>query len=206
MLSAVAYYNKAEFGRRGANYLQSQGTPWGRKGTSMRAVEGKIAVRPMAVGDIEAVLSVDRAVRAAGKAITYANLTTEYILSIDRRVTHEESPTSYVDSITGNVAALLDFSFVAEVDGQVRGFILGQIAHLREAATEFGVIQMIGVHPDYQRKRIGISLLNALADKYRSKGIKTMRIGIDYRDKDLRSLIEHMGFGVGRLVVYSKIL
>lgn len=172
----------------------------------MKSVEGKIAVRPMAVGDIEAVLSVDRAVRAAGKAITYANLTTEYILSIDRRVTLEDSPTSYADSITGNVAALLDFSFVAEVDGQVRGFILGQIAHLREAAAEFGVIQMIGVHPDYQRKRIGISLLNALADKYRSRGIKTMRIGIDYRDKDLRSLIEHMGFGVGRLVVYSKVL
>jgi GNAT superfamily N-acetyltransferase len=172
----------------------------------MKSVEGKIAVRPMAVGDIEAVLSVDKAVRAAGKAITYANLTTEYILSIDRRVKHEESPTSYADSKTGDVAALLDFSFVAEVDGQVRGFVLGQIAHFREAATEFGVIQMIGVHPDYQRKRIGISLLNALADTYRSKGIKTMRIGIDYRDKDLRSLIEHMGFGVGRLVVYSKIL
>ena len=172
----------------------------------MSRVEGKTKVRPMVVGDIDAVLSVDREVRAAGKAITYANLTTEYILSIDRKVRHQESPTSYADSITGNVAALLDFSFVAEVDGQVRGFILGQIAHLREAATEFGVIQMIGVHPAYQRKRIGISLLNALADKYRSRGIKTMRVGIDYRDKDLRSLIEHMGFGVGRLVVYSKIL
>lgn len=172
----------------------------------MSDVEGRIGIRPMAVGDIHAALAVDREVRAAGKAITYANLTTENILSIDRRISHEESPTSYADSITGNVAALLDYSFVAEVDGQVRGFILGQIAHLREAATEFGVIQMIGVHPDYKRKRIGISLVNALAAKYRSKGIKTMRIGIDYRDKDLRSLIEHMGFGVGRLVVYSKIL
>jgi GNAT superfamily N-acetyltransferase len=186
--------------------LQSEEIAYGRKGTMTSRVGGRIRVRPMVVGDINAVLAVDRAVRAAGKAITYANLTTEYILSMDRGVAHEESPTSYADSITGNVVALLDFSFVAEVGGQVRGFILGQIAHLREAATEFGVIQMIGVHPDYQRRRIGISLLNALADKYRSRGIKTMRVGVDYRDKDLRSLIEHMGFGVGRLVVYSKIL
>jgi ribosomal protein S18 acetylase RimI-like enzyme len=169
-------------------------------------LEGRTKVRPMVVGDIDAVLEVDRAVRAAGKAITYANLTTEYILSIDRGVAHEESPTSYADAMTGNVAALLDFSFVAEVDFRICGFVLGQIARLREAATEVGVIQMIGVHPDCQRKRIGTSLVNALADKFRSRGIKTMRIGVDYRDKDLRSLIEHMGFGVGRLLVYAKLL
>ncbi len=190
----------------GVDDLGSEEIAYGRKGTMTSRVEGEITVRPMVVGDIEAVLAVDRAVRAAGKAITYANLTTEYILSMDRGVAHEESPTSYADAMTGNVVALLDFSFVAEVGGQVCGFVLGQIARLREAATEVGVVQMIGVHPDCQRRRIGTSLLNALAGKFRSRGIKTMRIGIDYRDKDLRSLIEHMGFGVGRLLVYAKLL
>jgi len=172
----------------------------------MSSAEGKVEVRPMTLEDTDAMLSIDRKIRAVGKAITYANLTTEYILSTGRKVSHRGSPTNYVDSIAGSAAGLLDFSFVAEVDGQVRGFILGQVARLRQAATQFGVIQMIGVHPDYQRKGIGIKLVNALADKYRSTGIKTMRIGIAYRDKSLLSLVEHMGFGVDRLIVYSKTL
>ncbi|MBN2185993.1 MAG: GNAT family N-acetyltransferase [Dehalococcoidia bacterium] len=172
----------------------------------MSSTEGKIEVRPMNLKDTDAILSIDKEIRAAGKAITYANLTTEYVLSTDRKASYQDNPTSYVSSITGNVAALLDFSFVAEADGQVRGFILGQLACLREAATDLGVIQMIGVHPKYQRKGIGAKLVNALADKYRSKGIKIMRIGIDHRDKSLLSLVEDMGFGVGRLIVYAKIL
>ena len=172
----------------------------------MRRVEGTIEIRPMILEDLKAILLLDKEIRTTGKAITYANLTTEYILSAGRKVSYQESPTSYVSSITGNVAALLDFSFVAEVDCQVCGFILGQVARLREAATELGIIQMIGVHPDYQRKGIGAKLVNALADKCRSKGIKIMRIGIDHRDKSLLNLVEHMDFGVGRLIVYSKVL
>ena len=97
-------------------------------------------------------------------------------------------------------------SFVAEVNGQVRGFILGQVARVRESATEIGIIQMIGVHPDYQRRGIGSRLVRALSDKYRSQGIKVIRIGVNYRDKSLLGLVEHAGFGVDRLVIYSMIV
>jgi ribosomal protein S18 acetylase RimI-like enzyme len=160
----------------------------------------------MNLKDTDAMLSIDREIRAAGKAITYANLRIEQILSPGRKVSPQETLSSYVDWIAGNVAGLLDFSFVAEVDGQVRGFILGQVARLRESATELGIIHVIGVPPDYQRKGIGAKLIDALADKYRSKGIKIMRTGVDHRDKSLIGLVEHMGFGVGRLIVYSKVL
>jgi len=172
----------------------------------MSAAESKIEIRPMNLEDTNTILSIDGEIRAAGKAITYENLTAEYILSISKGITARENPASYVGSLTGNVAALLDFSFVADIDGQVRGFVLGQVARLRESATEVGVIEMIGVHPDYQRKGIGTKLINALADKYRSKGIKIMRIGINYRDKSFLSLVEHAGFSAARLIVYSKIL
>ena len=95
---------------------------------------------------------------------------------------------------------------MAEVNGHVRGFVLGQVARARESATEIGIVQMIGVHPDYQRKGIGGRLVRALSDKYRSQGIKVMRIGVDYRDKSLLGLVEDAGFGVDRLVIYSMVL
>jgi len=168
--------------------------------------QDKIEVRPIKLEDIDPILSIDREIRATGNVITYRNLTAEYILSAGRGIPPQESPASYIQSFTGDAAPLLNLSFVAEVNGQVRGFVLGQVARVRESATEIGIIQMIGVHPDYQRRGIGSRLVRALSDKYRSQGIKVMRIAVNYRDKSLLGLVEHVGFGVDRLVVYSMVL
>jgi GNAT superfamily N-acetyltransferase len=169
--------------------------------------QDKIEIRPIRLeDDTEPILSIDRAIRAAGHVITYRNLTAEYILSAGRGIPPQESPASYIRSLTGDAAPLLNLSFVAEVNGHVRGFVLGQVARARESATEIGIVQMIGVHPDYQRKGIGGRLVRALSDKYRSQGIKVMRIGVDYRDKSLLGLVEDAGFGVDRLVIYSMVL
>jgi len=175
-------------------------------GRAAMAEQARVEIRPIRPGDLDAILSIDGEIRAQGKAITYSNLTTEYILSAGGGRRPRSSRDIYMRSITADVAPLLDFSFVAELDGQVRGFILGQVARLRDSATELGVIQMIGVHPDYQRQGIGSKLIHALADKYRSEGVKAIRIGIDHRDKSLLALVEHVGFGVDHLIVYSMVL
>jgi GNAT superfamily N-acetyltransferase len=93
---------------------------------------------------------------------------------------------------------------VAEIEGHVRGFLLGRLTHVGEAATEVGQILILGVHPDYWRKGIAAELVNAVCEKYRSKGIRTVHIGIDQRDKDLEAFFEHMGFSVGHLIDYAK--
>jgi ribosomal protein S18 acetylase RimI-like enzyme len=168
--------------------------------------ELNLKVRPMTLEDLDAIFSIDRKIRERGKAITYANLTTERIFTIDRKASRLTRPVSYVDLITGDVSSLLNLGCVAEVDGHVRGFILGRVAHVGEVATEVGVILILGVHPDYWRKGLAKELVNALCEKYRTKGIKIVRIGIDQRDKDLISFFESMGFSVGHLIDYSKTL
>jgi GNAT superfamily N-acetyltransferase len=172
----------------------------------MSSNELKIHLRSMTLEDLDAIFSIDRKIREKGKAITYAHLTTERIFTIDRKASRQARPVSYVDLITGDVSGLLDLGCVAEVEGHVRGFILGRIAHVGEGATEEGVILILGVHPDYWRKGVAEGLVNALCGNYRAKGIKNVRIGIDQRDKDLMSFFESMGFGVGHLIDYSKTL
>ena len=166
----------------------------------------EIVIRPMNLSDLDAILSIDRKIRATGEAVTYAKLTTEHIFAIDRKSKRQARPTGYADLITEDVRGLLELSSVAEVDGHVRGFILGDIAHIGEAATETGTILIVGVHPEYQRRSIATKLVNALAEKYRSKGINKIRLGINTRDKGLVTFAEHMGFSPGHLVVYSKAL
>lgn len=166
----------------------------------------EVKVRPLTLGDIDAILVIDHRIRKAGKAITYAYLTTERIFSIDRHVGRLARPVSYVDLIRGDVSELLELGVVAEVEGHVRGFILGRIAHAGGAATEIGIISILGVHPEYQGRGIGTKLVDAICNKFRSKGIKRVRIDVDRRDKDLVSFVECMGFDVGHLIDYSKAL
>jgi GNAT superfamily N-acetyltransferase len=158
----------------------------------------------MTLEDLDAIFSIDRKIRERGKAITYANLTTERIFTIDRKGSRMTRPVSYVDLITGDISGLLDLGLVAEIEGHVRGFLLGRLTHVGEAATEVGQILILGVHPDYWRKGIAAELVNAVCEKYRSKGIRTVHIGIDQRDKDLEAFFEHMGFSVGHLIDYAK--
>lgn len=172
----------------------------------MTSAEAETKVRSMTLEDLDAVFSVDHKIRNMGQAITYANLTTEHIFTIDRHVGRLAKPVSYVDLIRGDVSELLALGLVAEVEGHVRGFILGRVAHAGEAATEVGMIQILGVHPDYQQRGIATQLVNALCEKYRSKGISRVRAGIDQRDKRLLNFFEHVGFSVGHLIDYSKTL
>lgn len=161
-------------------------------------------VRSMTLEDLDAIFFVDHAIRRSGKAITYENLTTERIFTIDRHVGSLASPISYVDLIHGDVSQLLQFGLVAEIEGHVRGFVLGRPAHVGEAAKSIGEILILGVHPDYQRKGIASKLVNALCDKFHAEDIRKVRIEVDQRDKDLLGFVERMGFGVGNRIEYSK--
>ena len=170
----------------------------------MITTKAEAKVRPMALEDLDAIFFIDHQIRKSGKAITYANLTTEHIFTIDRHVGRLAKPISYVDLIHGDVSQLLRFGLVAEVEGHVRGFILGRLAHVGEAPAEAGEILILGVHPDYERRGVATAMVNALCDKFRSEGMKRVRIEIDQRDKDLLGFVEGMGFGVGHRIDYSK--
>ena len=154
--------------------------------------------------DIDAVFYIDREIRKAEEAITYKNLTTERIFTIDRHVGRSAKPGSYVDLIKSDISELLDLSFVAETGGHVRGFVLGGIEYVGETASKVGVVRMIGVHPDYRRNGMATMLANTITDKFRSRGVKKSRIDIDLRDKQLLAFIEHLGFGVGHHINYTK--
>ncbi|MBI4296788.1 MAG: GNAT family N-acetyltransferase [Chloroflexi bacterium] len=164
------------------------------------------AIRPMTLQDLDAIFLIDRKIRAMGKAITYANLTTERIFTIKKNISYLAKPISYVDLITGDVSELLACGLVAEIEGHVRGFILGKVSHVAEPGTKVGEIVILGVHPDFQRLGIATKLVQAICERFHAAGVRHVRIGLDERDKELISFFEQMGFGVGHRIDYGKTL
>ncbi|GAI08300.1 unnamed protein product [marine sediment metagenome] len=108
--------------------------------------------------------------------------------------------------ITGDLGGVLDLSFVAEVDGQVAGFILARRAYVGEPVTEVGLIQILGVDPDYWHQGIASKLVNELLDACQSKKLNAVRIMVNERDSQLQGLFAHMGFRRGQLIDYTKTL
>jgi len=144
--------------------------------------ESKIRIRPMEPEDIDAVLAIDRKITGVRRAVTYTDL------------------------IIGDLGKIPDLSFVAEVNGEVRGFLLARRAYFGEPFTEVGLIQILGVDPDYQRQGIATGLVNALVETSQSKKLNAVRIMINQRDSQLQPLFAHMGFKRGQLIDYTKTL
>ena len=150
--------------------------------TVIERKESKIRIRPMEPEDIDGVLAIDRKISGVRRAVTYTDL------------------------ITGDLGGVLDLSFITEVDGQIAGFILARRAYVGEPVTEVGLIQILGVDPDYWHQGIATKLVNALLDACQAKKLNAVRIMITERDSQLQPFFAHMGFKRGQLIDYTKTL
>ena len=148
--------------------------------TSERGDESKQRIRPMEHEDIADILAIDRKITGMRRAVTYTDL------------------------ITGDLGGLLDLSVVAEVNGQVVGFILARHAVGGEPVIEAGLIQILGVDPDYWHMDIATKMIEFLLKRCREKGLKTVRTLINEKDSQLKGFFEHQGFRPGKLIDYSK--
>jgi ribosomal protein S18 acetylase RimI-like enzyme len=150
--------------------------------TAVERKENKIRIRPMEPEDIDAVLAIDRKITGVRRAATYTDL------------------------LIGDLGKIPDLSFVAEVNGEVQGFLLARRAYLGEPFTEVGLIQILGVDPQYQRQGIATGLVNALVETSKSKKLNAVRIMVDENDSQLKALFSHTGFKRGHLIDYTKTL
>ena len=94
-------------------------------------------------------------------------------------------------------------SFVAEQDGQVIGFLLGGIRRARRMVPLAGWIDMLGVHPDYQREGIGRRLVEVFSEECK-KSSAVISVAIKKNDKPLKKFFNKMGFRDSDLITLEK--
>lgn len=94
-------------------------------------------------------------------------------------------------------------NFVAEVGGEVVGFILGDIRGVEYGTEVGGWIDMMGVTPEYQSKGIGRKLVEAFCAECQQRGVK-VRVVVVGNDKRLVKFWTSVGFQKGNLVGFEK--
>ncbi len=148
--------------------------------TDKQKVQKHVRIRPMGTDDISAVLDIDHKISGMQRAITYD------------------------DPADGDLGGELEFSVVAEKDDKVVDFIFGKHLYMGEPVSEVGLIQTLGVDPDYRRQGIATKLVYTLFELYFSKGIKNVQVMVSGGDGQLDGFFTQLDFHRGYQIVYTK--
>jgi ribosomal protein S18 acetylase RimI-like enzyme len=136
-----------------------------------------LKIRPLSIEDLEAIVAIDQKVLG------------------EKRRDYWEKKLHMMDEKASQV------SLVAEVQGEVLGFILGDVS-----GWEFGVpdtigwIDTIGVDPVHQKKGLATALAQELIQRLQAIGVRTIYTLVNWDDWDLLQFFHAMGFTRGDMI------
>jgi ribosomal protein S18 acetylase RimI-like enzyme len=119
-----------------------------------------VKIRLMVVNDFAAVVRIDEKVLKVSRPDYYRLKFEELVQSTDR----------------------LPTSLVAEEDGTVVGFVMGELLIGEYGISHAATLDTIGVDPDYQHKGIGEQLVKEFMDHLKALGAQTINTLVDSND------------------------
>lgn len=129
----------------------------------------------------------------------------ESITAIDERLGGEYRPEVWERRIGYYIRRDPDCSVVAESDGKVVGFMLGEVRGgefgLEEAT---GWIEVLGVDPDFRGQAVGRRLADAMLEHFRQRGAATVRTLVDEGMEDIAGFFTSLGFEPAPLRPFVK--
>ena len=132
-----------------------------------------VNIRPMTVGDVDAIVEIDRSVIGKSRPDYWKKIVPQ----------NPQYPFS---------------SLVAEFEGKVIGFVVGEVS-----GWEFGVpdtigwLSIIGVDPDYQHKGVARRLSQEFVINLKAIGVSVIYTLVNWNDWDLLNFFHEMGFTRG---------
>jgi predicted N-acetyltransferase YhbS len=123
------------------------------------------------------------------------------IVEIDERVLGENRKNYWERKLALMNSKSSQVSLVAEVEGKVVGFILGDISGWEFGVPEtIGWIDTIGVTPAYQKRGLATALAHELIKKLGAVGVKIIYTLVSWNDWDLLQFFHAMGFTRGDMI------
>jgi predicted N-acetyltransferase YhbS len=125
----------------------------------------------------------------------------ETIVEIDEKVLGENRRDYWGRKFSLMNDKATKISLVAEMEGKVVGFILGDVS-----GWEFGVpdtigwIDTIGIDPVYQKRGLATALANEVIKNLKAIGVRAVYTLVSWSDWDLLQFFHAMGFTRGDMI------
>ena len=125
----------------------------------------------------------------------------EAIVEIDQKVLGENRRNYWERKLELMKNKSSQISLVAELEGKVVAFILGDVSGWEFGVPEtIGWIDTIGVEPAHQKKGIATALAHELINNLRAMGVRTIYTLVSWNDWDLLQFFHAMEFTRGDMI------
>lgn len=138
-----------------------------------------LAIRPVRRADLEAVIAIDTQVTGLEKR--------DYWRSVYRR---------YGEAASTPGAQFL----VAEAEGEVIGFVIGEVRDWEFGAPPCGWVFAIDVRPDARQAGVGTRLLQSICAGFRRAGVRKLRTMLASDNTLILSFFRSQGMMAGRFI------
>ena len=123
------------------------------------------------------------------------------IVEIDEKVLGENRMDYWEKKLTLMNEKSSQVSLVAEMEGKVVGFILGDVSGWEFGVPEtIGWIDTIGIDPPSQKKGLATALAREMIQNLKALGVKTIYTLVSWNDWNLLQFFHAMGFSRGDMI------
>ena len=117
------------------------------------------------------------------------------IVAIDEKIGGKYRPEVWERRVGYYLRRDPEASVVAEADGRVVGFMLGEVR-----SGEFGIeeptgwVEHLGVDPGFRGKAVGRQMLDAMLEHFRRRGARSVQTLVDEEMGEILSFFSALGF------------
>jgi ribosomal protein S18 acetylase RimI-like enzyme len=129
------------------------------------------------------------------------------IVGIDEKISGQYRPEVWERRVGYYLRRDPEASVVAEADGRVVGFMLGEVR-----SGEFGIeettgwVEHLGVDPGFRGRAVGRQMLDAMLEHFRSRGARSVQTLVDEEMGEILSFFSALGFQPSTLRPFVRTL
>lgn len=126
------------------------------------------------------------------------------VLRINEKITGKPFEAQWESRIVNSVSSNPLGCLVAEKDGEVAGFIFGDIRGWEFAIPKTGWIEIVGVDPAMQGKGVARALIEKLHLYFRNHNVERVMTMVNWNDGGLVGFFRSFGFERSDFIVLEK--
>ena len=127
------------------------------------------------------------------------------IAEIDKTILGTSRPEYWKDRIAAIEGRRGIAPLVAELEGKVVGFVIGEASGWEYGVPEeVGMIHTVGVDPEYQGKGVGAIMLREMLGNMKKVGVTTVYTFVNWKEAALLRFFDRMGFDRGDMLNLQK--